>query len=463
MFGIWQVLSQLTAYSGVLDFKSGEVLKWSIAKDRESQNNAALNRHFSSAIYFQFIISPIILIIGGIVALLAPSFIGVSTELFSVVAYSISFLVFGLMLDKFFNLFESVLRGMNLGYKRMGLRAFVFIIGGFLQYIVVINGYGVLGLSIVNVLTVFLGGIILYFIVKRNFPWIGLIKFDKSFLKAYSIKTGWFSVWALVNVLLSQSDKIFLLKLSSPEMVSKLVMSFYLVVAAKGVVSQVLHGVIPGIGKYIGLGDFDTLLLVRNKISTLGFGFIFIFSTVIIGFNKVFVSHWIGFDLYAGNAVTLLLVFNFIQNFYISRDNVIINMFLDVKGKVKIGLIVWVVEVFFWILLIPKLGILGLLIGSVTGNFIMMIYFPILLGKLMSRKVDNLLLEKQTFGFVFVAFIVGLGLNYLCDLIAYPWVYSILLFVTLCILALVTYFLLYSQSDRYSIKRLIDSVANRIQ
>ena len=56
-----------------------------------------------------------------------------------------AFLVFAFIFKQLFSLFEAVLRGMNIAYKRMGVRAIITIIGGLLTAKVLHEGYGLQG------------------------------------------------------------------------------------------------------------------------------------------------------------------------------------------------------------------------------------------------------------------------------------------------------------------------------
>src|SRR5690625_6022405 len=125
---------------------------------------------------------------------------------------------------------------MNLGFKRMGLRALLFLFGGGLQIIAVLNGYGIITLALIQVIITICIGLTIFVIVKKNVPWFGWGKIDLkrsfSFLKISS----WFMGSSLAKMILLNTDKVILGFIASPLIVTQYVITEYLVKSVSGVI-----------------------------------------------------------------------------------------------------------------------------------------------------------------------------------------------------------------------------------
>ena len=85
--------------------------------------------------YLIALIIPIFVLMGSILTYYAPRITQVSNEYVSLVRITASILVLNIIVKSVFSLFESVLRGMNIGYKSMGVRAFIIMFGGGLKVV----------------------------------------------------------------------------------------------------------------------------------------------------------------------------------------------------------------------------------------------------------------------------------------------------------------------------------------
>src|SRR5690606_20243125 len=119
-------------------------------------------------------------------------------------------LMFAMVIHKLFDIFEAVLRGMNLGYKRMGIRAGIIAFGGILKVFVITEGYGLAGLSVVEIFLALVTGLTFYYIVESNVDWFGFGKTSRSTTLSYGKLSGWFMAFSGTTILLLNSDKVLL-------------------------------------------------------------------------------------------------------------------------------------------------------------------------------------------------------------------------------------------------------------
>jgi len=376
LFGAWKVLGQFTSYTNLADIKATQVLKWAVAKDRDSISDEELREYVTATFFLVMMILPLLLVAGAVISWYSPRITNVPAEYYATVRITSSILVLALVTNKVFDLFESILRGMNLGFKRMGFRATVFVIGGGLQVAVVLYEYGLIGLALVQVLVNLIIGITIYVIVKKNVPWYGWgkvnIKRSFSFFKT----SGWFMGWAGIKMLILNSDKVLLGFLSGPALVTQYVITEYFMKAANGTIANVVHGVIPGIGKLYGSGHYEKLYKAREHIMLLTWIIGGTIGTVVILLNESFIHLWIGPNQYAGQFVNILIVLVAFQYMLIQNDSAIINTTLNIKKKVYIGVISVIISIPLALLLVPLYGIVGLCIALLAGRMTMSIGYP---------------------------------------------------------------------------------------
>lgn len=381
LFGAWKVLGQFTSYTNLADIKATQVLKWAVAKDRDSISDEELREYVTATFFLVMMILPLLLVAGAVISWYSPRITNVPAEYYATVRITSSILVLALVTNKVFDLFESILRGMNLGFKRMGFRATVFVIGGGLQVAVVLYEYGLIGLALVQVLVNLIIGITIYVIVKKNVPWYGWgkvnIKRSFSFFKT----SGWFMGWAGIKMLILNSDKVLLGFLSGPALVTQYVITEYFMKAANGTIANVVHGVIPGIGKLYGSGHYEKLYKAREHIMLLTWIIGGTIGTVVILLNESFIHLWIGSNQFAGQTVNILIVLVVFQYMFIQNDSSIINTTLDLKQKVYIGLVSAAIMISCIFLLVPEYGIAGLCIALLAGRAVMSIGYPWIISK----------------------------------------------------------------------------------
>ncbi len=90
---------------------------------------------------------PIVAGVGAVLVWVAPIVTKVGPDLRPAVHLSAGLLVAGFLLGGLGAVPESVLRGMNLGYRRMGLQAGLNVIGGVLMALAVTRGLGLAGVA----------------------------------------------------------------------------------------------------------------------------------------------------------------------------------------------------------------------------------------------------------------------------------------------------------------------------
>ena len=379
LFGVWQILGQFASYTNMADIRVTQVLKWAVARDRDAKSDEELRQYVTATFLLVLLVLPFLLIAGAVITWFAPVITNVDPEYNDIVRITCALLILGLIIQKLFGIFESILRGMNLGFKRMGFRAVLFMIGGGLKIAVILLGYGLIGLALVQIFVALSIGITLYVVVKSNVPWFGWgnVDFKKSlsFLKV----SGWFMGWTGVKLLLTRSDKILLGFFAGPILVTQYVITKYLVNTVQGMVGNVVHGVIPGMGKLYGNKEYDKLMKVREHVMLLTWLLAVTIGSLVIIFNESFLLLWIGEGHFAGQVTNVLIIIMIVQFIFSENDRVIVFTTLDISKMVYMGLASATISIGFIAFLVGDYGIIGLCIGLILGRMIMTIGYPSIL------------------------------------------------------------------------------------
>ena len=224
-YGAWKIIGQLTGYATLADSRATQVLKWTVARKKDIASEEELRSDVTSALFVTAFILPIILIAGSVLSWYAPYITGVETIHYSLIRITCSLLLFSLIISKVFDLFEAVLRGMNLGFKRMGLRSGIIVVGGALKVFVITQSHGLIGLAVVQIFISLVTGLSYYFIVRKSVSWFGFGKTNFQKVLSFCRLSGWNMANTATDTVLTSSDKVLLGFIAGPVLVSSYALS----------------------------------------------------------------------------------------------------------------------------------------------------------------------------------------------------------------------------------------------
>lgn len=169
----------------------------------------------------------------------------------------------------------------------------------------------------------------------------------------------------------------------SAEMVTHYSLTRYIPETLIGVIAIIVFGITPGLGGIIGRGDLQKAARVRGEIMNYTWLIVTVFGSTMLLWNRSFVQLWVGQEYYAGTFANFLIIIMVSQFVFIRNDANIIDLSLDLKRKVLIGLVsVGVSGVVSWILVgMLKLEIVGLTLGFISGQSVLSVGYPLLVGR----------------------------------------------------------------------------------
>jgi Na+-driven multidrug efflux pump len=186
-----------------------------------------------------------------------------------------------------------------------------------------------------------------------------------------------------VMKLLTASDIVVLGIFDSVESVAAYSLTKYTPETLVSLVAMVVFGVTPGLGGIIGAGDLEKAARVRAEIMVLTWLIGTALGATVLVWNGVFVPLWVGEGLYAGALPTLLITVMMLQFTFIRNDANIIDLTLELRTKVLLGLVSGVLSLGLAIVLLRvfDLGIVGLCAGFIVGRLILSAAYPLLVGR----------------------------------------------------------------------------------
>jgi O-antigen/teichoic acid export membrane protein len=176
--------------------------------------------------------------------------------------------------------------------------------------------------------------------------------------------------------------------LIGPSLVSYYTATAYLVITAITVSAIVTSAFNPGIGRMYGNKDYISCQHVIENLRETILAFSIFIGSIILLLNQSFIGLWVGEELFLGSFNNLLIVFIMIQLLLIRNESFIIDVTLNIKKKVLLGLISIVLSSLFAILgyyyIDSSIG--AIFIGIAIGRLPIMFMFPIMVNTIMKNK-----------------------------------------------------------------------------
>lgn len=385
-YGIWQILGRLIDYMSPASGRPTQALKWTIANKQTSTDYEEKRRDVGSTVAVWLLFFPLLSLLGGLLAWYAPIWLKVPAELMMNVRLVAGLLALNLIMTSLVDVPRSVLAGENLSYKRMGLSTFlVFFSGGLMALALHFNG-GLMGVAAVTLAMTLLTGLLFLRITRSYVPWFGISRPSFESVRRFARLSGWFLGWNLVMKLMKASDIVLLGLFGSVELVTVYSLTKYVPEIIIEVVATIVSASTPGLGGIIGSGNLRKAARVRVEIMSLSWLVITAVGATILLWNHAFIQLWVGHEYDAGPVPTLLITLMAVQFILVRNDANIIDLSLDLRHKVLLGLLSVTVSLgLAWVLItIFNKGILGLCVGFIAGRSILNLSYPWIVGRFLN-------------------------------------------------------------------------------
>jgi O-antigen/teichoic acid export membrane protein len=377
LYGMWEMLGRLVGYMAAADGRPTEALRLVIAQQQHA-DDAANRRTVGAALAVWVLMLPLVALVGGALAWLSPALTKAPESSAATVRLTCALMVLGFSIMTLAAIPESVLRGMNLGYKRMGLQSGLSVLAGVLAAWAVTSGMGLPGMGASHIARAVVAGVVFWLLVRKYVPWFHVAKPTREAVKGLMSMSVWLAVGDVVAKLLLASDVLILGWIISPAAVTTYVLTSYAARTGLGVFVYSAGAAMPGFGGVLGQRQFDRAAELRRELLTLTWLFTTVVGATVLVWNHSFLHLWVGSRNYAGPWVDLLIVLVISQTAFIRADSYIIDAALRPRGRVVIGAITAVATLALGIALTHYLGIVGLCLGLLLGRSIQAIAYPLI-------------------------------------------------------------------------------------
>ena len=390
-YGVWQILGRLIGYITPAGGRPTQALKWTIANHQASTDYKEKRLQVGSAVAVWLMFLPLLIFLGGLLAWFSPLWLKAPTKIYPNVRLAAALLVANLIAIGIVDLPKSVLTGENLGYKRMGLSAVLVFMGGGFTFLALFLNTGIVGVAIANLATTIFTGALFWQVARTYIPWFGIAKPLFKAVRQFLGLSSWFLLWNLVMQLMKASDVVILGILNSPELVTSYSLTKYAPETLINIIALVVFGITPGLGGIIGSGNLQKATCVRNEIMSFTWLILTVTGSTILLWNESFLQLWVGQKYSADSVPTLAIILVITQFVLIRNDANIINLTLDLRRKVLIGMFSATLSVVIAAILVGvfNLGIIGLCAGFLVGRSVLSLGYPWLIGRFLGVSLSS--------------------------------------------------------------------------
>ncbi|KPJ79471.1 MAG: hypothetical protein AMS19_11155 [Gemmatimonas sp. SG8_23] len=385
IYGAWRILGSLTGYLSAASGRPTQTLKWTLATLQSSTDYHEKRAQVGSALLVWLLFSPLLLVLGGLCIFYLPGWIDAPRELWPILRVATAILALNMTLMTLVEIPRSILEGENIGFRRMGLSAGLSLLnGGFILLALHWNA-GLVGVAAATLTTSVLTGFLFLQVTRTYVPWLGIARPSRSTLRRFLDLSGWFFVWRLVMSWMMAADVLLLGMLSSVELVTSYSLSKYVPEALVNIVGLGVFGAAPGLGRIIGAGDLQGAARVRNEILALTWLITTIFGAIVLLWNEPFIRLWVGTDYFFGTTENALVMLMMIQLIFIRNDANVIDLSLNLRTKVMLGVLSSLLATGLAIALMAwlELGVVGLCLGFIAGRSVLTAAYPLLVSRLL--------------------------------------------------------------------------------
>jgi O-antigen/teichoic acid export membrane protein len=377
LFGVWEMLGRLVGYVESADGRSTQALRLVISNQQSIDDRDAKRRWVGSALVVWLWFLPITITAGALLVWLAPTITKVPPEVHSTVRIAAIIMMLAILLTGLATVPESVLRGMNLGYKRMGVQAGLSLVGGGLIVAAVYGDLGLIGVAVAGLAVAALTGLCFLVLARRQVRWFGVERPRPREVRTLFKMSIWLALGDAVSKLLA-SDVLVLGMVLSASAVTTYVLTGYAVRLALNLHSLSAEAVMPGVAGIIGERSFERAALLRRELLATTAIFVTAVGATILLWNRSFVHLWVGADNYAGSWINLLIVLIAVQSAFIRCDAYVIDAALQADRRVRVGIAAGLLTLVLSIGLTHMAGMAGLCLGRLAGRLTQSVGYPLL-------------------------------------------------------------------------------------
>jgi O-antigen/teichoic acid export membrane protein len=386
-YGFWLFIQKTLTQAAMLDGRCAEVLKWKIARQNESTDYSCHQREIGASLISTAFFVPIVIFVLTIFLVVIPKSDAASGVTPTTVKCTVLFLSLNLFVCTASEFLNAILRGMNLGFRRMGVRGSVTVVGGVISYVLLSNNYGLPTLAVVTLATSVVGTLALFAVVRSNLPWARPARPEGARVRANVQQSAGFSLASFVSVGIITLDHFLVGIFLNSVAVADYSLTKFLPNLIPVLAANVYAALIPGFSGNIAKKNLSLVARLHEDSINLSTVVAVSLFAPVFALNKYFVQTWVGGSHYAGIAVSALVIMGTAQQLSIQYEQTLLSALMIIRKRIYMGALALVVMVAMALILVPWFGLAGICVAVVTSRGLLLVQLQQL--SCSSLKVEN--------------------------------------------------------------------------
>lgn len=338
MFGVWKSLQRFLDFATVADGRASQALKWIVAS-RTAFANEEKRRDVGAAIIVWIRWLPVAgLVAAGVTAAVPLLINGIPDDVRTGAYTAAAILAVNTVLAGLLSIPESVLMGVNQGYKSMLVATVAFIVSNGAILAVAFAGLPLWSLAMIVLVAAAANAAVTLLVARRAVPWWGVSRPTPPDLKRVLGYSAWTLGWVVVEKLFLASELIIISIVLGAVAVTQYTFTTYVMQFVLSIALVTASGFMPMLGSQLGASEFSEAADRARSVRHLVVGVAVMGGSAVLAFNGAFVTLWVGSEQYLGTTLNALFVLCGLQLALIRMDGQILDVTMRIAPKVLVGL-----------------------------------------------------------------------------------------------------------------------------
>jgi O-antigen/teichoic acid export membrane protein len=338
MFGVWKSLQRYLDFATVADGRAAQALKWIVAS-RTTLTDAERRRDVGAAIIVWTRWLPIATVVAAALAFAMPLLIkGIPDDVRTIAYTTAAVLAANTVLVGLLAIPDSVLVGVNQGYKSMLVTTAAFVVSNTAMIAVAFTGGPLWSLAVIVTITAIVNAGFTLLVARRAIPWWGVSRPTAADLRRVHGYSAWTIGWVLVDKLFLTCELIVLSVMVGAVAVTQYTFTTFVMQFVLSIALVTASGFTPMLGAQLGASKMTEAAELAGSVRHLVIGVAVLGSSAILAFNGTFVALWVGRDQFLGTTLNALFIVAGLQLILIRVDGQILDVTMRIAPKVLVGL-----------------------------------------------------------------------------------------------------------------------------
>ncbi len=446
-YGTYQLILQIVSYFNLVEFGIGVSLSLSIYSALDKKRFDQINSYASGAQRFYAFLGVILIVFTTILSLYFQDVFHLKqTENAGVVL-----LLFGLNISfsYFFGVPALVLNATQKGYYIGWINIFLQPLISLVSLYAVYLGFSLLGVGVATVLINFFYYQIINLVISRRLPWLNVFAEirDYTFLKG---SAQYVFIDKILVLIVFQTDYLVISYFLDVSYVAGYSIYVSLFMQITSVFFLFVNVAQAGAGEMVAKGDPSKVVSLWSELLAISFVLVILVAPLIIVFFDEFYLRWMGTEP-LDRVILYAMLANFVYLNTIIPTTLMVNTKNLFRRRVAGSVLELTINLAVSLLLVRKLGVFGVVIGTLAGHYLTNFwYLPYLLSSSLQVRI---FIYFKHYGFNFVILLLAM----ICSAFVYYSAFNLIgnCFLLILIYSLSFYFFMLNESNRSIIKRLL--------